>query len=252
MDFGEMNLDNPMTDFSSMPQVLGHEVVCRGRRARTGGGRRRRRRPRGAQPVAVVRPARRRRRSARRARRATSACAGTSPRRRSHPASTSARRGTPPAATRRSCRRTPTMLFAVPDVHATTSIAVFADPFAVSLHSITRHPPHAGRQGARVRRRRPRLVRGRHPARALPRRRGRRGRPLRQPGRARRASSAPTAVLPARAREGADRGGGRVVGRRARPTMEGSTGSRWPTRAASTWSTTPSPRRRRSRPRCAS
>ena len=28
MDFGEMNMDNPMSDFSSMPQVLGHEVVA--------------------------------------------------------------------------------------------------------------------------------------------------------------------------------------------------------------------------------
>ena len=28
MDFGEMNMDNPMRDFSSMPQVLGHEVVA--------------------------------------------------------------------------------------------------------------------------------------------------------------------------------------------------------------------------------
>ena len=28
MDFGEMNIDNPMIDFTSFPQVLGHEVVA--------------------------------------------------------------------------------------------------------------------------------------------------------------------------------------------------------------------------------
>ncbi|MGH9025943.1 MAG: alcohol dehydrogenase catalytic domain-containing protein, partial [Acidimicrobiia bacterium] len=27
-DFGEMNIDNPMVDFSSFPQILGHEVVA--------------------------------------------------------------------------------------------------------------------------------------------------------------------------------------------------------------------------------
>ena len=48
-----------------------------------------------------------------------------------------------------------TMLFAVPDA-IDDEHAVFADPFAVSLHSITRHPPPAGRPGARVGRRRAR------------------------------------------------------------------------------------------------
>ena len=35
------------------------------------------------------------------------------------------------------------MLFAVPDA-VPTEVAVLADPFAVSLHSITRHPPPPG------------------------------------------------------------------------------------------------------------
>ena len=34
----------------------------------------------------------------------------------------------------------PSMLFPVPD-DVPDEVAVFADPFAVSLHSITRHPP---------------------------------------------------------------------------------------------------------------
>ncbi len=59
------------------------------------------------------------------------------------------------------------MLFPVPD-DVSDEQAVFADPFAVSLHSVTRHPPPAGRQGARVGRRRARLVRDRDPARAPP------------------------------------------------------------------------------------
>ncbi len=56
------------------------------------------------------------------------------------------------------------------------------------------HPPPAapGRSRARVGRRLARLVRRRHPPRPLPRRRGRRGGPLRRAGRPRRASSAPT------------------------------------------------------------
>src|ERR1019366_10453260 len=36
-----------------------------------------------------------------------------------------------------------TMLFTVPD-SVPDELAVFADPFAVSLHSITRHPPPPG------------------------------------------------------------------------------------------------------------
>jgi threonine dehydrogenase-like Zn-dependent dehydrogenase len=36
------------------------------------------------------------------------------------------------------------MLFPVPDA-IPDEVAVFADPFAVSLHSITRHPPPPGR-----------------------------------------------------------------------------------------------------------
>ena len=39
------------------------------------------------------------------------------------------------------------MLFKVPDT-VPDELAVFADPFAVSMHAITRHPPDAGRQGA--------------------------------------------------------------------------------------------------------
>ncbi len=97
----------------------------------------------GAQPVVVVRapwhppclPGLRRP--------ATSACAGASRPATSAPASTRACRATPPAATPSSCRptrrcssRCPTR---VDDEHA-----IFADPFAVSLHSVTRHPPPPG------------------------------------------------------------------------------------------------------------
>ena len=38
------------------------------------------------------------------------------------------------------------MLIPVPD-DVTDEVAVLGDPFAVSLHSVTRHPPTAGRQG---------------------------------------------------------------------------------------------------------
>ncbi len=75
-----------------------------------------------------------------------------------------------------------TMLFPVPD-GVDDEQAIFADPFAVSLHSVTRHPPPpggkvlvwgAGSLG---------LVRRRHPALPPPRRRDRRRRPVRRPGR---------------------------------------------------------------------
>ena len=69
------------------------------------------------------------------------------------------------------------MLFPVPTV--TDELAVFADPFAVSLHSVTRHPPPPG-GGARVRRGSARHVRGRDPARPVSRRRGRGRRAVRR------------------------------------------------------------------------
>ena len=100
-------------------------------------------------------------------------------------------------------------LFKVPD-NVPDELAVFADPFAVSLHAITRHPPHAGRQGDGLRRRRARHLRDRDPARVVPRRRGARGRALRGSGRdgsqARRDRDRP------HARAACDRGGRGVVG----------------------------------------
>ena len=110
------------------------------------------------------------------------------------------------------------MLIPVPD-SLSDEVAVIGDPFAVSLHSVTRHPPPPGGKvlvyggGALGQRRH------RHRPRAVPRRRRHGRRPLAGPGRAgppaggdRRGS------LPGRA---AARGGGGVVGRRAQK-FEGS------------------------------
>jgi threonine dehydrogenase-like Zn-dependent dehydrogenase len=142
MDWGEVDADNPMIDFSSFPQVLGHEVVaevlalgpeaeghevgdrvvlnpwlsCR---------------PRGVSPVCP-------------------ACevgdyslcwsfdAG--------PIAPGIHTGTSRDASGGYATLMPahdSMLFKVPD-SVPDELAVFADPFAVSLHSVTRNPPPPG------------------------------------------------------------------------------------------------------------
>jgi len=142
MDFGEMNMDNPMRDFSSMPQVLGHEVVadvialgpeaegldvgdrvvlnpwlsCA---------------PRGVSPVCPACEVG-----------DLSLCWNfTAP-----PIAPGIHIGTSKDASGGYATLMPahpTQLFRVPD-SISDEIAVFADPFAVSLHSITRHPPPSG------------------------------------------------------------------------------------------------------------
>ncbi len=132
-------------------------------------------------------------------------------------------------------------LFKVPD-NVPDELAVFADPFAVSLHSITRHPPTpggkvmvygAGALGTCA----TAILRG-----AVPRRRGARGRALRGPGRdgaqARRDRDRPHAGA------AGHRGGRGLVGRCA---AREPTGCRWRSPASSTSCTTPSASRRRSR-----
>ncbi len=66
------------------------------------------------------------------------------------------------------------MLFGVPD-GVPDELAVFADPFSVSLHAITRHPPPRVGPRPRLRGGLARVVRGGCAARALPRDRGCRG-----------------------------------------------------------------------------
>jgi threonine dehydrogenase-like Zn-dependent dehydrogenase len=142
MDFGEMNLDNPMRDFSSMPQVLGHEVVadvvavgpaaegvevgdrvvlnpwlsCV---------------PRGVTPICPACEAG-----------DLSLCWNfTAP-----PIAPGIHTGTSKDASGGYATLMPahpTQLHRVPD-SVPDEIAVFADPFAVSLHAITRHPPTPG------------------------------------------------------------------------------------------------------------
>ena len=139
MDFGEMNMDNPMRDFSSMPQVLGHEVVadvvalgpeaegvdvgdrvvlnpwlsCV---------------PRGVSPICPACEVG-----------DLSLCWNfTAP-----PIAPGIHIGTSKDASGGYATLMPahpTQLFRVPD-SVPDELAVFADPFAVSLHSITRHPP---------------------------------------------------------------------------------------------------------------
>ena len=143
MDFGEANTDSPLANLFTFPTILGHEVVAdvadvgpgvTGPRGGPAGG---------AQPVAVVRARGASTRCVRRARPATTACAGTSPK---GPLAAGIHTGT--------CKDAPggfadyfpahhTMLFPVPD-GVPDEVAVFADPFAVSLHSVTRHPPPPG------------------------------------------------------------------------------------------------------------
>jgi threonine dehydrogenase-like Zn-dependent dehydrogenase len=142
MDFGEMNLDNPMIDFQSLPQVLGHEVVCEvtalGPEAEgVDVGDRVVLNPwlscvpRGVSPICPACEAG-----------DLSLCWNfTAP-----PIAPGIHIGTSKDATGGYATLMPahpTMLFPVPDAMP-DEIAVFADPFAVSLHAITRNPPTPG------------------------------------------------------------------------------------------------------------
>jgi threonine dehydrogenase-like Zn-dependent dehydrogenase len=142
MDWGEMGGDNPMREFSSFPQVPGHEVVaevvalgpeaegldvgdrvvlnpwlsCA---------------PRGVSPVCPACEVG-----------DLSLCWSFQV----PPISVGIHTGTSTDATGGWATLMPahdTMLFKVPD-GLTDELAVFADPFAVSLHSVTRHPPPPG------------------------------------------------------------------------------------------------------------
>ena len=142
MDWGEVRTpDNPMKAFFSLPQVLGHEVVAESS-ARSRSRRPRGRRPRRAEPVAVVRPAWR-----------TPVCPpcergdyslcwsfDVGPIRAGIHIGTS-KRGNGGYAELMPAHDS--LLFKVPD-GVPDELAVFADPFTVSLHSVTRHPPTPG------------------------------------------------------------------------------------------------------------
>ncbi|MER3452529.1 MAG: oxidoreductase [Chloroflexota bacterium] len=141
-DWGEVGADNPMIDFSSFPQILGHEVVADvvalGPEAEglTVGDR------------VVLNP--------------WLSCGprGVSPpcpscehgdlslcwNFRTGPIAPGIHSGTSKDATGGWAELMPahdSMVFKVPDVIA-DELAVFADPFAVSLHAVTRHPPAPG------------------------------------------------------------------------------------------------------------
>ena len=181
MDWGEVDADNPMIDFSSFPQVLGHEVVadvvalgpeaeglevgdrvvlnpwlsCA---------------PRGVQPLCPACEIG-----------DLSLCWNFQ----APPIAPGIHSGTSKDASGGYANRMPahdSMLFPVPD-SIPDEIAVFADPFAVSLHAVTRHAPPAGGHvlvygaGALG------SCSGRDPARAVPRRRGGRGCTFRRAGR---------------------------------------------------------------------
>ena len=136
----------------------------------------------------------------------------------------------------------PTQLFPVPD-NVSDELAVFADPFAVSLHAITRHSPPAGGRVLVLRRRRARNVRGRDSPSAL----SPTSRSASSPGSRVRASwraSWCEGGLPPLAGQGIDRAR-RPSGRAG--SCAATTISRWRTRAGSTWCTTPSRRRRASK-----
>ncbi len=142
MDWGEGGADNPMRDFSSMPQVPGHEVVaevvslgpeaegldvgdrvvlnpwlsCV---------------PRGVSPICPACEVG-----------DLSLCWNFQ----TPPLAPGIHIGTSSDATggwANLMPADPSMLFPVPD-EIPDEVAVFADPFAVSLHSITRHPPAPG------------------------------------------------------------------------------------------------------------
>ena len=144
MDWGEVRSpDNPMKGVLLAPAGARARGRRRRGRARARGRGPRGRRPRRAEPVAVVRAARRRRRSARRASAATSACAASFG---VGPIAPGIHIGTSKDATGGYAELMPahdSMLFKVPDDDP-DELAVFADPFAVLLHAITRHPPPPG------------------------------------------------------------------------------------------------------------
>ena len=228
--------------FSSMPQVLGHEVVAEvvalGPEAEGVDDRR----PGRAQPVAVVRAARRVTDLPRvRGRRPQPVLElPDAADRARHPHRHVEGRAAAAGPTLMPAHQS--MLFPVPD-YVPDEVAVFADPFAVSLHAITRHPPPPGGKvlvygaGALG------TLRDRDPARAVPRRRGAASSRASARRPSWRASSARTGVR-ARAGRVGDRGGRRVVGRRA---ARRTPGCRWRSPVASTSCTTPSASRRRSR-----
>lgn len=141
-DWGEMDVDNPMIDFTSFPQILGHEVVadvvalgpeaegldvgdrvvlnpwlsCA---------------PRGVSPVCPACVAGN-----------LSLCWSFT----AGPIAPGIHTGTSKDASGGWAELMPahdSMLFKVPD-SIPDEVAVFADPFAVSLHAVTRHPPTAG------------------------------------------------------------------------------------------------------------
>ena len=142
LDFGDGDSDNAMSGFCSFPQVMGHEVVAEvvelGPRA-TGFDVGQRVvlnpwlscRPRGVDPVCPACEAG-----------DYSLCWSFT----TGDISKGIHTGVSSDATGGYAELMPahsTMLFAVPDSIPDTQ-AIFADPFAVSLHSITRHPPPAG------------------------------------------------------------------------------------------------------------
>jgi threonine dehydrogenase-like Zn-dependent dehydrogenase len=142
LDFGEGDSDNAMSGFCSFPQVMGHEVVAEvveaGPQAR--GFEIGQRvvlnpwlscRPRGISPICPACEAG-----------DLSLCWNFT----EGDISRGIHTGVSSDATGGYATLMPahsTMLFAVPDALSNEE-AIFADPFAVSLHSITRHPPPAG------------------------------------------------------------------------------------------------------------
>jgi threonine dehydrogenase-like Zn-dependent dehydrogenase len=142
MDWGKVDIDNPMIDFASFPQVLGHEVV--------------------ADVVAVGRDAEGLDVGDRVVLNPWLSCAprGISPlcpaceigdlslcwNFTQGPLAPGIHIGTSrdlPGGYAAEMTAHDSMLFRVPD-SIPDELAVFADPFAVSLHSITRHPPTPG------------------------------------------------------------------------------------------------------------
>jgi len=142
MDWGEMNADNPMIDFSSFPQVLGHEVV--------------------ADVVALGPEAEGLEVGQRVVLNPWLSCAprGVTPlcpaceigdlslcwNFRAPPIAPGIHIGTSADASGGYATLMPahpSMLFPIPD-SVSDEVAVLADPFAVSLHAITRHPPTPG------------------------------------------------------------------------------------------------------------
>jgi threonine dehydrogenase-like Zn-dependent dehydrogenase len=142
MDWGNVGLDNPMIDFTSFPQVLGHEVVAdvvalgsEARGLEVGD------RvvlnpwlscaPRGVSPVCPACAAG-----------DLSLCWNFT----QGPMAPGIHIGTSadlPGGYANLMAAHDSMLFRVPD-SMPDELAVFADPFAVSLHSVTRHPPRPG------------------------------------------------------------------------------------------------------------